>query len=198
MKQAIKILAIIVVALMVIGYVASKINPPNVSAATTENDSTKAPASSEMSPEEKALVNEKASNWDYSEDKDKMTDKSRYFARCDATNEFHFNFPYDGGSTLSILVRKMDGENEVMLEIDKGQFNSADYSSVSMKFDDGKIHQYEFSEAADGSSNYIFLEGSSSIIARLKKAEKVKIEAPFFQEGRQVAEFNVEGLEWNH
>lgn len=127
-----------------------------------------------------------------------MTDKIIYFANCDASNVLNFGFPYEGGSTLTILVRKMDGKNEVILQVSKGQFSSAYDSSVKMKFDNGKVLSYDFTEAADGSSDYIFLHPASSIIKKIKNAKSIKIEAPFFEQGRQVAEFNVSGLNWMH
>lgn len=140
----------------------------------------------------------KAENWTYSEQEDKMTNEPIYFANCDAKNIFNFNFPYDGGSRLSIVIRKMSGKNEVILQISKGQFSSAYNSSVKMKFDEGKILSYDFTEAADGSSDYIFLHPASSIIKKIKNAKSIKIEAPFFEQGRQIAEFNVSGLNWKH
>lgn len=145
-----------------------------------------------------AAIPAKEENWKYSEETDKMTDKAIYFARCNATNTFNFSFPYEGGSVLSLLVRKMDGNNEVILQISKGQFSSAYNSSVEMKFDNGKILSYDFTEAADGSSNYIFLHPASSIIKKIRNSKSIKIEAPFFEQGRQVADFDVSGLDWKH
>ncbi|MBS0647374.1 MAG: hypothetical protein JSR97_12415 [Verrucomicrobia bacterium] len=127
-----------------------------------------------------------------------MDDKLMYFAVSNSTNDLEFDFPYKGGSTLSIIVRNMNKENDVMLQISKGQFGSSYSQKVKIKFDDGKIESYSFSDAADGSSNYIFLENSKSLIAKLKAAKHLKIEAPFFQAGRQVAEFDVSGFEWPH
>ncbi|MGQ0739123.1 MAG: hypothetical protein ACT4OJ_08710 [Bacteroidota bacterium] len=137
-------------------------------------------------------------NWDYSEEKDEMTEKVRYFASCISTNTAYFDFPYDGGSNLNLLIRKMNGRNEVILRISKGQFGSSYSSTVKIKFDEEQPKIYGFNEAADGSSDYIFLNGGPSIILKLKNSKKVKIQPPFYQEGQVVFEFNTDGLKWEY
>lgn len=137
-------------------------------------------------------------NWDYYQKTDEMTEKVSYFATCVSNNQAHFDFPYEGGSRLTLTIRKRNGVNEVILSISKGQFSSSYSGSVKIKFDNEQPRTYTFNEPADYSSDYIFLNGSSSIIAKLKKASKVKIQPPFFQHGQVVFEFDVAGLKWEH
>ena len=160
---------------------------------TVSSDSTQVMNSGTVNTTE---IEKSVSNWNYSEQKDAMTDKTMYFAIASSINNLNFDFPYDGGSTLYIQIRKKDGTNEVMLNISKGQFNSAYDNVVSMKFDNGGITKYGFDEPSGGSSNLIFLHSPKSIIDKIKKAKHLKIEAPFYQAGRQVAEFNIGGLDW--
>lgn len=192
MKKFLKIVLIIIGVFFAIGIIGA------IFGESSESQVEATPASSAKTEKMPEPKEETASNWKYSEQKDKMTDKAIYFAQCTSLNQLNFDFPYDGGSTLTILVRKSDGKNEVILQLSKGQFNSPYNSRVSIKFDDNGILKYEYSSAADGSSNYIFLSSANQIIQKLKTARLVKIEAPYFQGGRQVAEFNVEGLDWNH
>ena len=123
-----------------------------------------------------------------------------YYAQSISTNEIDFKPPYDGGSKFNLTVRKRNGENEVMLQVDKGQFmpNIADERMIKVKFDDGQPNEYSYNEASDGSSNIIFIESCQSLIKKLKTSKKLMIEAEFYEEGRKVIEFDVSGFEWKH
>lgn len=139
------------------------------------------------------------SNWTYEDRKDEMTDKPWYTASITSENHVNFDFPYEGGSFLRMTIRKMKGSYDVMLSISKGQFSGSYNSpSVAIRFDDAPAKRYGFDEPADNSSDLIFLHSASSIIKQLKKAKKVKIQAPFYQGGEPVFEFNTEGLVWEH
>ena len=139
-------------------------------------------------------------NWEYSQDTDKMTSHVSYYAQSISNNEIDFKPPYDGGSKFNLTVRKRNGENEVMLQVDKGQFmpNIADERMIKVKFDDGQPNEYSYNEASDGSSNIIFIESCQSLIKKLKTSKKLMIEAEFYEEGRKVIEFDVSGFEWKH
>lgn len=68
---------------------------------------------------------------------------------------------------------------------------------VTIKFDDGELRKYYFDRADNGSMDYIFLRKKSELIALLKKAHKIMIEAPFFSTGNRVFKFHVdEPLVW--
>ncbi|MBO4482587.1 MAG: hypothetical protein J5735_02115, partial [Prevotella sp.] len=60
----------------------------------------------------------------------------------------------------------------------------------SIKFDNGEIKKYYFNGTSDGSSSTIFLRKTKELISKFKTARNIMIEAPFFQEGRQVFKFN--------
>jgi len=142
---------------------------------------------------------EKKSNWKYAVDTDKMSGTKRYFASTTSTNEIEFEFPYDGGSTFQLVVRNMGKRNEVLLSVSKGQFMTSIGSSekIRIKFDDEKPFYVGYNSADDGSMDIIFLNSANKIINKLKKAKKVMIEAPFYDAGRQIIYFDVEGLKWD-
>lgn len=182
----------IILAVLVILYIIGTINGGgDKESPSTSGEVTKSESTVKETPEVK-------SNWSYSEDEDKMTNEKRYFASCISTNEIEFEFPYNGGSYFTLTVRNMGKGNEIVLQVSKGQFmsgiGSTEYCRV--KFDDGETTNYTYSSAADGSADVIFLENPSKFLDKLKTAKKLTIEAPFFQEGRRVIEFNVEGLTW--
>ena len=50
--------------------------------------------------------NAPSSGWTYSEDEDKMTSKKTYYASIEAHESLEFDFPYNGGCTATLYVRK--------------------------------------------------------------------------------------------
>jgi hypothetical protein len=143
--------------------------------------------------------NTEKERWSYSEDEDKMEGRKQFYATNTSTNEVEFEFPYDGGSTFDIIIRNLGKRNEVLLTVSKGQFMTSIGSSdnVKVKFDDEKPVNYSYNSAADASSDVIFINNSQSFIAKLKTAKKVMIECTFFDAGRKIMEFDVEGLKWD-
>jgi hypothetical protein len=80
-----------------------------------------------------------------------------------------------------------------MLSVSKGQFQSS-AGEIAVKFDDGPVQNYTINEPADHSSDLLFIEPASKFLSKLKKAERVTIEAPFYSEGKRLIVFDVEGL----
>ncbi|OPC54798.1 hypothetical protein DSC47_08975 [Elizabethkingia miricola] len=142
---------------------------------------------------------EKKENWSYSDSEDKMEGTKQYFASSVSTNQVEFQFPYNGGSNLEIMVRNLSKKNEVLLQVSKGQFmTSFDGSSkAKVKFDSHTPESFSYNSAADGSHDVIFLNNSKTFLDKLKKSKKVMIELTFFNEGKTVFEFNTEGLKWD-
>lgn len=129
----------------------------------------------------------------YSEKIDEMTDAKIKFASIRSENTVELNFPY-GECALTYCVRKnSNGVNDVYLILSSGQFSGGEYDGsnyVMVRFDDFPATQYTFSEAADGSSDVIFLNNTKDFIKRAKKATKIKIEVPLFQEGNRLFRFS--------
>ncbi|MGV3529130.1 MAG: hypothetical protein ACO1OO_09560 [Flavisolibacter sp.] len=145
------------------------------------------------------VIKKPTGNWSYDEDEDKMDGSKSYYAICRSKNEVFFDFPYNGGSKMNIIVRKMDGLNEVLLTISHGQFSSAySHGTGRIKYDDEKPMTYSYSEASSGSSDVIFLKPAKNIITKLKAATSVMVEAPFYDAGKRQFEFDVSGLRWEH
>lgn len=137
-------------------------------------------------------------NWRKTESEDKMEGTKRYFATSTSTNQIEFEFPYNGGSTFSLIVRNMGKGNEVLMTVSKGQFMTSFSGSetIKMKFDDEKPFNVSYNSADDASMDVIFFNSSNKILTKLKSANKLMIEAPFYDAGRQIIYFDVSGLEW--
>lgn len=143
-------------------------------------------------------VEEIKSTWKYQDIADEMDGTTNYVGLNTSTNQIEFEFPYDGGSTLDVIVRNIDGKNDVAIRVSKGQFMSSyqgeDY--VRLKFDDGQPIKYPFNSAENGSSEIIFLHRSADVINKLKTAKKLMVELPFYDTGRKIFYFDCAGFNW--
>lgn len=139
--------------------------------------------------------------WDFSISKDDMTDTKNIWAKIVSDNYVSQEFPYEGFTYASITVRYMKKYGyDVLIEITKGQINGSEYNGtdyITARFDDGTPKKYYFNEAADGSSEVVFLRNTSDFISRCKKAKDIKIDLPLYKGGRPVFTFHVdEPLVW--
>jgi len=186
-----KITATVLIALIVILNLGGGDDTSSSTDHSSTNDTT-----ATVQEEEKA---EPKSDWEYSTEEDKMSGEKMFFAATVSTNEIEFEFPYGGGSTFTLAVRNMKKENEVLMTVSKGQFLTSLMSEqyVRMKFDDEKPINVNYSMSDNGSLDIIFFKSTSKILAKLKTAKKIMIEAPFFDAGRQIVYFDVEGLVWD-
>ena len=144
---------------------------------------------------------EQKTKWEYNESVDEMSEKTTFFATLTSDNEVNFDFPYDGGSSLSITVRQDPKYGkDVYFRISKGQFSNSYNGSVSVKFGNGSIEKYNCSGSSDADTGILFLNGNvSSFIKKLKTAKQIKVQASFFQEGDRTFTFTTPvGLEWEH
>jgi hypothetical protein len=129
--------------------------------------------------------------WKYETKTDEFSGDTQQFASVLSTNELQFSFPYNGGSSFRLTVRNLNkgkGE-EVTIRTTQGQFQTYD-ETIKVRFDDGEARTYNIGGAEDGSSDIIFIRNSASFIANLKDSTNIKVEAPFYDEGRQVIYFD--------
>ena len=161
----------------------------------TSKDASEDSIAVESKDAEKETANSSQKTWKISTSKDEMRGSTDTFASIESDNEVEFEFPYHGGSTLSIVVRESQKfGTDVYLLISDGQFigNAFDGSNyVTIKFEDGPLQKYYFDDAADGSTNVIFLRKEKELIAKFKTAKKIMIEAPFFDSGSKQFTFTV-------
>lgn len=153
---------------------------------TTQNvavtDTTKA-ETPVLSPEE---------NWKYSATENKMDGDSTHFATVTADELLQFGFPYNGGSVATLTIRQKKDDLNIMFRVTKGQIISED--RIRVKFDDSPAENWSISEAADYSSDVVFLNNEKTFLKRLRTASKLILEVEFYQEGNRIIEFDVSGL----
>lgn len=140
----------------------------------------------------------KVENWIYSTKADQMGRGFIKNAFTTSINTVSFGFPYQGDQHGTLLLRNHPRYGkDIIFNIEKGQFLSGiDGCEVLVRFDENKPITFRAVGPEDNSTTAIFIKGYSQFVKSLKRSKKVKIEAPFYQEGQRVFEFNVEGLVW--
>ena len=152
-------------------------------------------------PDDEVAPENNKVTWDFTIVKDEIYDTNNIWAEIKSDNYISQRFPYEGYTYATISVRYMKKYGyDVIIVISKGQihgnrFNGDNY--ITAKFDEGTPKKYYFNEAADGSSDRVFLNSKSDFIKRCKQAKDIKIDIPLFQAGRPTFTFHVdEPLVW--
>lgn len=137
--------------------------------------------------------------WDYYTEDDSIGNGTVKRAIVNSVNEIDFGFPYQGKQRgrLEIRTHPRYGK-DVILAIDRGQFLChTGGCSVTIQFDDEDyIYTYEATEPSSGSTTALFIRGYSPFLSHARKAQRVRVEAEFYQEGPRTFEFDVSGLKW--
>jgi hypothetical protein len=175
--------------------------------ATSNSTDANAAANEALAAADEALANadaalneatpESTSGWSYNTDTDQLRGKTVYFASAESANSVDFDFPYNGGSTLSMTVRRHPKYGEdVYFRISKGQFTCGiETCEGTINYGDGP-QSISLGEPDDHSSDTLFATNGSSVIEHLKKAKRVIVELPFYQEGNRQFTFETKGLNW--
>lgn len=138
-----------------------------------------------------------ASGWSYDTERDQVRGRNVYYASVDSQNQVEFDFPYAGGSTLTMTVRKHPQYgDDVIFHISKGQFVcGVEGCSGTINYGSGP-QRLSLTEPGDYDSQSLFASSGAAVIGHLKAADKVVVELPFYQEGNQQFTFNTKGLKW--
>lgn len=185
MKKVFKVFLIVIGVLVVIGIIGSIFD-------------NKKSGSNSVDMKDSSSVS--TTKWVYSEQVDKMTDKKEFIAEIEANDEMDFQPPYGGGVVVTLKLRKNSDDNDVILQISKGQFmpNIMDERSISVRFDNNQAKKFNYSNASDGSTETIFISNEKKFIESLKKCKHLIVQSEFFNEGVRTIEFDTDGLIWNH
>ncbi len=137
------------------------------------------------------------SNWTVTSSTDELRGKAIHYASVSSSNSVEFDFPYNGGSSLTMTVRRHPQYgDDVVFQISKGQFTCGiDNCRGNINFGDG-AQRINLSTPEDHSSDTLFATSGGSIISKLKKSNRVIVELPFYQEGNQQFTFDTNGLLW--
>lgn len=193
MKTSSKIALSVVSVIVFVGILA------NCHGCNGTNESSPNPPSQDSVTNSPKSQNVDTGVWTYSQETNKMDGSTMFFAENDAADQLQFSAPYDGGVTVSIILRNMNRKNDVVLQITKGQFMPSGLDgSIRVRFDKNKAETYYYSDAADGSPTSIFIGNSAKFIRGIKNAQTTIIEVTFYNEGNRTIEFDTHNLKWNH
>ncbi|MBR1594570.1 MAG: hypothetical protein IJ659_07355 [Alloprevotella sp.] len=134
--------------------------------------------------------------WEIQTEMDEMTDTKNIWASIRSDNYVEQDFPYQGLTYASITVRYMKKYGyDVLIGIDQGQIVGIDVNGsnyITARFDDAAPRKYLFNNAADGSTEHVFLRNAKDFMERCKKATTIKVDIPIYQAGRPVFTFHVD------
>lgn len=140
--------------------------------------------------------------WQYETDTDKMTSALQYYATIPGNKLLDFSFPYNGGSTPIVTLQNVDSINAFIFAVSKGQIVETPGTpvAIAIRFDNDTAATYAFQAPSDGNTTKAFIgfTAANKLIARMKTAKIMKVEAQFYSDGYYVAQFNIGGLNWNH
>lgn len=137
------------------------------------------------------------SSWRYDQSVDRMDNTTTHWAMVTSPEKLFFQFPYDGGATIDLQIRKKGSRLDIYFFVSKGQFQTYN-QAARLKFDDNAPIKVYLNDASDGSTEYAFINGPSSVLAKIKKSKSLIAELPFYGEGRKQVTFNIQNLEWNY
>ena len=144
-------------------------------------------------------VNVERGGWRYDEFPEKMGRGNIKIATTTSTNSGSFDSPYNGEQHADLTLRvHPEHGRDVMFSIARVQFLAGvGGCTVVFRFDDDAPIELRGNEPTDHTTNVIFIDEYEKVVTSLKRAKRLRIEAPFYKEGNQVFDFNVEGLEWD-
>ena len=138
-------------------------------------------------------VHEKLYAWIYDDtSRDEMSGKQIRIAAVLSQNSFVFDFPYDGEqhAMLSLRTHPRHGK-AAMLRIKAGQIVS---KTILVRFDDDAPMIFAIVETESVRTNIVFIKDYPAFAARMKRAQKVRVEFTVYGQGQQVAQFDVSGF----
>ena len=168
---------------------------PNPATPSTEATPTTT-AEAKLEPETITTV----SQWEYSQNEDKMSGGTTYHAHTLSTNTVDFDSPYSGEQNATLFLRDSSRQGkDVIFRIERGQIlcNSYEDCSILVRFDDEKATNYSAIGAADNSTETIFIRNYGKFVEKMLKTKLVRISTNIYQQGAPVFEFNVSDFDQN-
>jgi len=138
-------------------------------------------------------------NWNYSDEKDAMTDKVTHTACTTSTNMVHLNPPYSDVDAQLCIRRSPRFGLDVFINLNgSGQILCRSYEdcTVHVRYDEKPRQIISGTGSSDGSSNIVFLRGAPRIIEQLRHSHVFRVELEYYEAGVQMLEFNTSGFEW--
>lgn len=138
--------------------------------------------------------------WDYPENKDRMTDDISSPAHLLSKNKVTLDFPYNKPQYGGLAIFRMpDDSLLVAFYVLDGQiacsYSAYDECQLRIRFDNEDAQKWPYRKPDVSKSTSIRFESSDGLIRKLKNANKVLIEVPFYGQSSEIFEFSVSGLD---
>jgi hypothetical protein len=178
-----------IIALIIIANIGNK--DDKTTSASSSNNTTSEETTTVKTPENE-------SNWRYSEDIDQMDNTKRTVASIESDNSIKFDFPY-GNSDFTLSIRNWKGQTDLYLTCTKCQFIAGVMGETTyrIKFDDEAPINVSANHSTSGGADVVFLGNEKKVISKLKTAEKIILEAQFYEAGYKQINFSTKGLKWD-
>ena len=135
-------------------------------------------------------------NWIYSKHRDEVRNGDVVEARATSSNSTVLDFPY-GEIKLTMIVRQHpEWGLDVIFQADEGQILCRIRGCAGTINFDGRPERLTLNESGDNNSAIVFAAHPQAILRKLRQADRVIVELPFFQNGNRPFRFTTEGLEW--
>ncbi|WP_150538862.1 hypothetical protein [Actinobacillus vicugnae] len=140
--------------------------------------------------------------WEYRQKRDELRDATTHTATLISSNTIDFGFPYNDSSMNLTLRQDPKYGNDVIFSVN-GQFNGCMIESckITVKFDSEKLESYRMVGSDGGDNSTLFIENPKSMktfVEKLRKSNKLIVEASFYNYGKGQFTFATQGLEWKH
>lgn len=165
---------------------------------SSNNSATPTNSSASLSSDSPTVSTVIKPEWDYDNSKDTVSGKDIKRAVVHSNNSFEMDFPYQGGTTGSLIIRKHPRYGkDVIFSINKGQLLcDIGGCQVSVRFDDKKPYKVHVNEPEDHSNTVLFLSGYDKLVKEIKNSKKMIVEATFYQNGAKAFEFDVSNFKF--
>jgi hypothetical protein len=142
-------------------------------------------------------VNEKVKGWEYETKTNKMTSNKDKYCTVRSNESLNLEFPYNGINYGTLTVRRMNGEIDILIQVDKGQITGGyENEFFKTRFDDEKQITFSYLGSSDSASDVIFVENTTKFLKKLKSSKKILVQIPMYNNGNPILEFNTEGLKF--
>lgn len=109
--------------------------------------------------------------------------------------KLYFRKHYEGGSTLSMNIRCVNGKTDAYLMIHKGEFELED-QPLRIRFGSGEPLEFRMRRSEEG-YHMVYLERPEAVIKELLNSSTFEVDAPFYLEGRMKCVFQTDKFLWN-
>ncbi len=153
-------------------------------------------APAEGRPEKPATV-ARITTWQTESARDALSGKDIMTTSIESENLHEFKRPYEGGSHLSLVVRRHPRTGtDVFVVLSEGQL-TCEYRNcrVGWRVDDRPIRYPEAIRPVDGSHNLFFLGSHEELIKELQGGKRLVVLTTVHSNGDRQWEFNVNGFQ---